>query len=91
MNKPLYLGLSILEISNVWILVWLRKTKKMEKRRKEKLCYENYVMKNYDMFSLYTGKQIMFQKQKGTKKYYKNDYKSFSKIIKMFRSNSTWK
>ena len=41
------------------------------------------------MFSLYTEKQIMFQKQKGTKKYYKNDYKNFSKIIKMFRNNST--
>ena len=65
------------------------KPKKWRKEEKKILCYENYVMKNYDMFSLYTEKQIMFQKQKGTKKYYKNDYKNFSKIIKMFRSNST--
>ena len=35
MNKPVYLVLSILEMSkvfNVWVLVWLRKTKLWRKR-----------------------------------------------------------
>ena len=55
MDKPIYLGFSILDLSkNVWVLIWPCKTPKYD--QKAKLCYMETGI------SLFTWKQMLFIK-----------------------------